>query len=75
MSGKGPGQQDSGSYPPPATHDNPQVVQGWEHTQWGFKDTERYSYIGKDDNTGEPQFLDYGGKQANAEADAAKGKK
>ncbi|CAM9506845.1 unnamed protein product, partial [Hapterophycus canaliculatus] len=44
----------------------PQIVTGWEHTRYAFHDTERYAYIGKDNATNEPEFLDYGGKAANA---------
>lgn len=71
MSGKGGGQQSGRDAPPPATEDNPQIVSGWEYTRFAFNDP-RYAYIGKDENTREPEFLDYGGKAANAEAKAAK---
>lgn len=69
--GGGGGQQQGGRDAPPATHDNPQVVSGWEYTPFAHRD-ERYAYLGKDDSTGEPQFVDWGSKSANAAADAAK---
>lgn len=70
MSGKG-GHQQGGSgqdAPPPATQENPQIISGWEHSVYAHRDTERYAYIGKDDTTGEPEWVDSGGKAANAEA-------
>lgn len=76
MSGKGGHQQGSGGQdaPPPATQDNPQIVSGWEHTPYAHN-SDRYAYIGKDDTTGEPEWIDYGGKHANAEAAQQGGKK
>lgn len=69
MSGKGGHQQGSGGYqaPPPATQDNPQIISGWEHSVYAHRNTDRYAYIGKGDG-GEPEWVDYGGKKANAEA-------
>ena len=58
----------------PATQDNPQIVSGWQHTPYAHN-SERYAYIGKSGITGEPQWIDYGGKRANAEAAAQKGGK
>eukprot|EP00752_Nemacystus_decipiens_P005518 g4992.t1 len=78
MSGKGGkgggGGGGGGGYyqTPPATEDNPQIISGWEHSVYAHRNTDRYAYIGKDDTTGEPEWLDYGGKQANAEAREAK---
>lgn len=71
MSGKGGYQQGGYSTGPPATEDNPQIVSGWEYSSFAYQD-QRYAYIGKDETTGEPEFLDYGGKAANAEAKAEK---
>ena len=77
MSGKG-GQGGGGGggggyqYPPQATEDNPQIISGWHHSVYAHRNTDRYAYIGKDDTTGEPEWLDYGGKKANAEAREAK---
>ena len=39
----------------------PQVVSGWEYSRFAHN-SERYAYIGKDDTTGEPEFVDYGPK-------------
>ncbi|CAN0046046.1 unnamed protein product, partial [Ectocarpus sp. 13 AM-2016] len=50
----------------------PHIIQGWHHTPYAHKDTERYSYIGKDNAQNEPEWVDWGGKAANAAADAAK---
>ena len=45
---------------------SPSVVQGWDVASYARQPTmyaaERYAYIGKDDSSGEPMFLDYGAK-------------
>lgn len=38
------------------------------------RDVDRYAYLGKDESTGEPEWIDWGSKKANAEA-AQKGGK
>ena len=44
----------------------PSIIQGWEHSTYAHATTEyaaqRYAYIGKDDSSGEPMWLDYGPK-------------
>ena len=37
------------------------VVRGWQYHQYA-QNSNRYAYIGKDEETGEPEFLDYGPK-------------
>lgn len=52
------------SSPPKAT-----IVQGWQYHMYasnGRYGNERYSYLGKDEDTGEPEFLDYGPKGREA---------
>lgn len=76
MSGKGGsgsgGQQQGGrDAAPPATQDNPHIVSGWEYSPFAHRDS-RYAYIGKDESTGAPEFVDWGSKSANAAAEAAK---
>lgn len=39
---------------PPA----PTIVTGWQYHQ--YQRDGRYAYIGKDEDTGEPEFIDYG---------------
>lgn len=39
----------------------PAVVSGWQYHQYA-QNSDRYAYIGKDEDTGEPEFLDYGPK-------------
>jgi hypothetical protein len=39
----------------------PTVVSGWEYHQYA-QNSDRYAYIGKDEDTGEPEFIDYGPK-------------
>ena len=39
----------------------PTVISGWEHSTYANKD-DRYAYMGKDETTGEPEWLDYGKK-------------
>ena len=58
MSGKGSKSQSSSSQQPP----QPQLVSGWQYHQYAQRDPDRYVYIGKDDETREPEFLDYGPK-------------
>jgi len=48
----------------------PTLISGWEHTMYAppFKNNDcqyhvnRYHYLGKDEETGEPEWLDYGPK-------------
>ena len=44
----------------------PTIVTGWEHSTYANNNTsyaqERYAYIGKDEDSGEPQYIDYGPK-------------
>ncbi len=44
----------------------PTVISGWEHSTYANNNTsyasERYAYIGKDEDSGEPQWIDYGPK-------------
>ena len=51
----------SSSSPP-----EPTVIQGWEHSTYANANStyanDRYAYIGKDDDTREPMWLDYGPK-------------
>eukprot|EP00211_Chloroparvula_japonica_P019840 CAMPEP_0119131740 /NCGR_PEP_ID=MMETSP1310-20130426/10550_1 /TAXON_ID=464262 /ORGANISM="Genus nov. species nov., Strain RCC2339" /LENGTH=65 /DNA_ID=CAMNT_0007122333 /DNA_START=78 /DNA_END=272 /DNA_ORIENTATION=+ len=56
----------------PATQDNPKIISGWEHSNYAHN-SDRYAYIGKDEDTGEPEWLDYGSKRDNAAAEDAKG--
>ena len=37
----------------------PTIVSGWQYHQYA-QNSNRYAYIGKDEDTGEPEFLDYG---------------
>lgn len=41
----------------------PEIVQGWEYHTYA-RNSDRYVYIGKDDSTGEPEFIDYGPKSS-----------
>jgi hypothetical protein len=40
----------------------PTVIQGWEHSTYAHANTDCYVYIGKDEDTREPMWLDYGPK-------------
>ena len=40
----------------------PTVIQGWQHSPYANRDNDRYAYIGKDDDTREPMWMDYGPK-------------
>lgn len=46
----------------------PTVISGWEHTTYAHPTTDyaadRYSYIGKDEDTGEPSWIDRGPKRS-----------
>eukprot|EP00325_Prymnesiales_sp_UTEX-LB-985_P021289 CAMPEP_0174724748 /NCGR_PEP_ID=MMETSP1094-20130205/44063_1 /TAXON_ID=156173 /ORGANISM="Chrysochromulina brevifilum, Strain UTEX LB 985" /LENGTH=72 /DNA_ID=CAMNT_0015926011 /DNA_START=222 /DNA_END=440 /DNA_ORIENTATION=- len=46
----------------------PTIISGWEQSTWANAPTsyaqERYAYIGKDETTGQPQWVDYGPKGA-----------
>ena len=48
----------------------PSILSGWEHSIYAHAGTpyanERYSYLGKDEASGEPQWLDYGPKGSSA---------
>ena len=49
----------SSSAPPP----QPTIVTGWQYHNYARgSGGNRYVYIGKDEDTGEPEFLDYGPK-------------
>jgi len=66
MSGKGHGNQTQQTSAPPAPAPpasalEPTVVSGWEHSTYAHK-SDRYAYIGKDEDTGEPEWIDYGPK-------------
>lgn len=46
-----------------ASHQEPQIVTGWEYHMYSQgSGGDRYQYIGKDEYTGEPEFVDYGPK-------------
>ena len=47
----------------PASSDEyePTMISGWQHSSYAHK-SERYAYMGKDEDTGEPQWLDWGPK-------------
>lgn len=72
MSGKGNGKGGSGSNKAGGAksggasvgrQQEPTVVTGWEYHQYSQRSGgDRYQYIGKDEDTGEPEFLDYGPK-------------
>jgi len=47
--------------PAPAPNPEPSVVSGWEHSTYAHK-SDRYSYIGKDEDSGEPEWIDHGPK-------------
>lgn len=58
-SGSSSGQSGGGSRPAP----QPTIVTGWQYHQYARgSGGDRYVYIGKDEDTGEPEFLDYGPK-------------
>ena len=40
----------------------PTVIQGWQHSPYANRDNDRYAYIGKDDDTREPVWMDNGPK-------------
>ena len=46
----------------------PTVIPGWEHSTYAHPNTDyaadRYSYIGKDEDTGEPSWIDRGPKRS-----------
>lgn len=39
----------------------PTIISGWEHSTYAHR-SDRYAYIGKDEDTGEPEWIDYGPK-------------
>ena len=66
MSGKGQSQssstqQSSSSNTASSQYSEPEVVSGWEYSMYA-QNSDRYAYIGKDDATGEPEYIDYGPK-------------
>lgn len=78
MSGKGKSKSNSGTASSQNTNSGsnnnngyerqnatqPDIVTGWEyHTYSRGSSGDRYVYIGKDEDTGEPEFLDYGPKK------------
>lgn len=77
MSGKGKSKSNSGTTSSQNTNSGsdkigyerqnatqPDIVTGWEyHTYARGSSGDRYIYIGKDEDTGEPEFLDYGPKK------------
>ena len=46
----------------PSTEEYPKVICGWEHADYAHRNTDRYAYIGKSEDTREPEFIDYGPK-------------
>jgi len=60
MSGKGC-KKGSGGNNKSSGNQEPTVVRGWQYHQYA-QNSNRYAYIGKDEETGEPEFLDYGPK-------------
>ena len=52
------GKNNNASAPP-----EPTIVSGWQYHQYA-QSSDRYAYIGKDEETGEPEFLDYGPKSS-----------
>ena len=61
-SSSGTGGSSSSSAPAP----EPTIITGWEHSTYANSQTsysaERYAYMGKDEDSGEPQWLDHGPK-------------
>ncbi|CAN0343862.1 unnamed protein product, partial [Scytosiphon promiscuus] len=41
-------------------------ISGWEHSVYAHRNVDRYAYLGKDESTGEPEWIDWGSKRANA---------
>lgn len=46
------------------TAPEPTIVSGWHYHTYAQSSPDRYAYIGKDEDTGEPEFLDYGPKSS-----------
>jgi hypothetical protein len=65
MSGKGSnsnsGKKSTASTGERLNQNQPTIVSGWEYHQYA-QSSDRYVYIGKDEDTREPEFLDYGPK-------------
>ncbi len=63
-SGSGSSSSSSSSSSAPASE--PTIISGWEHSVYANANdaysSERYAYIGKDEETGEPEWIDYGPK-------------
>ena len=38
--------------------EQPEVIKGWEHSTYAHR-SDRFAYIGKDDDDGEPMWLKY----------------
>ena len=47
------------------TSPQPTIVYGWQYHQYAQSSPDRYAYIGKDEDTGEPEFMDYGPKSSS----------
>ena len=61
--GSGNSGRNGGSAAPAAAQPQPQIVTGWQSHQYSQgSGGERYQYIGKDEDTGEPEFVDFGPK-------------
>ncbi|KAJ3070837.1 hypothetical protein HDU98_006178 [Podochytrium sp. JEL0797] len=52
-----------GSSETSSSEHEPTIISGWEHSTYAHRDTERFAYIGKDDD-GEPEWVDYGKKSS-----------
>lgn len=62
--GGGGGKSSSASVPDNSRE--PTIITGWEHSRYANNgsnySSERYAYIGKDEDSNEPQWIDYGPK-------------
>ncbi len=54
---------DSSSSGDRPTSPEPKIITGWEHSVYAHRNTDRYAYMGKDDN-GEPEWVDWGSKNS-----------
>ena len=65
MSGKGSksksGKKSTASTGGRVNQEQPTIVSGWEYHTYA-QNSDRYVYIGKDEDTREPEFIDYGPK-------------
>jgi len=57
----------------PSTTQEPEILSGWEHSIYAGKNTDRFSYVGKDEISGEPEWIDHGpnGSKGGKSADGA----